>query len=67
MSIRNRDYHKINGRSRNELIRLTQDELNQMTREILSQRIVDGRNRLQRRKNHIKEMQNEAETKLHRY
>jgi len=66
MSIRGHDYHKVNGRSRNEPIRLTQDELNQMTQEILSQRIVDGRNRLQRRKNHIKEKQNEAETKLHR-
>lgn len=39
MSIKGRNYHTINGRSRNETIRLTEDELAAMAAALKSRRV----------------------------
>ena len=39
MSIKGRNYHRINGRARNEPIRLTEDELAAMAASLRSRRV----------------------------
>lgn len=54
MSVKGHDYHRINGASRTEPVKLSEEELAAMAREVMSVRHMD-RDFKKRRRSHVKE------------
>lgn len=59
MAIRYHDYHYVNGRGRNEVVKLTDEELLAMASELRSHRRTDKSSRWARRREYLNKIKGE--------
>ena len=64
MAVRYHDYHYVNGRGRNEVVKLSDEELFAMASELRSHRRTDKTSRWARRREYLNKIKGEQDEQI---